>query len=233
MSQPNSALGEELAELYKIRFADGFQERKSAIWQVLCDHFFSKFVPADATVLDVACGYGEFSNHINAKRKIGVDLNPDSKECLRPEIEFHLTAADALEVVGQNAVDVAFTSNFLEHLPHKDALMRVLRAVHGALRPGGRFVIMGPNIRYVGGAYWDFLDHTLALSHVSVAEGLQLAGFDIELVHKKFLPYTTQGALPTHPMLVRVYLSLPIAWHFFGKQFLVVARKPKSAVNVT
>lgn len=233
MSQPNSALGEELAELYKIRFADGFQERKSAIWQVLCDHFFSKFVPADATVLDVACGYGEFSNHINAKRKIGVDLNPDSKACLRPEVEFHQTAADSLEVVGQNVVDVAFTSNFLEHLPDKDALMRVLRSVHGALRPGGRFVVMGPNIRYVGGAYWDFLDHTLALSHVSLAEGLQLAGFQIELVYKKFLPYTTQGALPTHPMLVRAYLSLPVAWHFFGKQFLVVARKPKSAVNVT
>jgi hypothetical protein len=31
--------------------------------------------------------------------------------------------------------------------------------------------------------------------------------------------------------LVRLYLRLPWAWRFFGKQFLVIARKPAPAVG--
>jgi len=39
------------------------------------------------------------------------------------------------------------------------------------------------------------------------------------------LPYTTQGALPTHPLLVKAYLKLPLVWPLLGKQFFIVARK--------
>jgi hypothetical protein len=45
----------------------------------------------------------------------------------------------------------------------------------------------------------------------------------------RFLPYTTRSALPKGPGLVALYLKVPIAWRFLGKQFLVVARKPEQA----
>jgi hypothetical protein len=55
-----------------------------------------------------------------------------------------------------------------------------------------------------------------------------MQGFDIELCIDRFLPYSTQGSLPTHPWLVRLYLHVPLVWKLLGKQFLVVASKPKS-----
>ena len=98
--------------------------------------------------------------------------------------------------------------------------------VKSILKPGGCFIALGPNIRYAFAEYWDYYDHYLALSHLSLAEGLSIAGFKVEKVIPRFLPYTMNNRTPAHPLLVRAYLALPLAWRFMGKQFLVTARKP-------
>lgn len=216
----------DLAALYEIRFAEAELPRKNEIWKVLCHDYFQQFVAQGDTVLDVACGYGEFINNIAASRKIGIDLNPDSAKFLADEVQFEQVSATAFGAQFEQQVNVIFTSNFLEHLPDKPALELLLDQVLLALKPGGRFLIMGPNLRYLPGEYWDFYDHHLGLSHLSLGEVLALKGFAIERCVDRFLPYTTQGALPTHPQLVRAYLKLPLAWRFLGKQFFLVARKP-------
>ena len=65
---------DKLAALYRNRFPQQELERKAAIWDVLCRHYFQRFVPPGATVVDLACGYGEFINHIDAGEKVAVDL---------------------------------------------------------------------------------------------------------------------------------------------------------------
>ncbi|MNN48056.1 hypothetical protein D3C81_1625100 [compost metagenome] len=94
------------------------------------------------------------------------------------------------------------------------------------LNPGGHYLILGPNLRYVPGEYWDFYDHHLGLTHLSLAEALKLSGFQVTTIIDRFLPYTTQGKLPTHPALVQIYLKCPWAWPLLGKQFFLVAQKP-------
>ena len=54
----------ELSELYKIRFTEDQLPRKNAIWQVICRNFLQRFIKSSDTVVDVACGYGEFLNNI-------------------------------------------------------------------------------------------------------------------------------------------------------------------------
>ncbi|MHA6236538.1 class I SAM-dependent methyltransferase [Pseudomonas fluorescens group sp. PF-69] len=216
---------ENLSELYRIRFTEEELPRKNAIWKVICGSFIQKYVKSTDTVVDVACGYGEFLNNIKAKRKIAVDLNPDAKSFLSPEIEFNLCKATELSSLIKNTADVVFTSNFLEHLPDKRTLDEFLDEVKLALKPGGKYIILGPNLRYLPGQYWDFYDHHLGLTHLSLSEALQLKGFKITTCIDKFLPFTTQGALPTHPLLVKIYLSFPFAWKLLGKQFYIVAEK--------
>ena len=94
--------------------------------------------------------------------------------------------------------------------------MTFLEQVWIALKPGGRYLILGPNLRYLNGAYWDFFDHHLGLTHLSLSEALRMQGFEIDTCIDRFLPFTTQGALPTHPLLVRAYLLAPCAWRFPG-----------------
>jgi SAM-dependent methyltransferase len=217
--------GTELSQLYKIRFPTRELERKNAIWEVICKDYLQRFVRPTDTVVDIACGYGEFLNNIRGGRKIAIDLNPDAERHLDAGVEFHQRSATELGSVVQGAADVVFTSNFLEHLPDKKTLDVFLEQVCIALKPGGRYIILGPNLRYLPGEYWDFYDHHLGLTHLSLSEALQLRGFQVDTCIDRFLPYTTQGALPTHPALVKAYLKLPVAWPLFGKQFLIVASK--------
>jgi hypothetical protein len=97
--------------------------------------------------------------------------------------------------------------------------------VHRILQPGGRFLIMGPNIRYIPGAYWDFLDHHLPLTERTIGEALELTGFGIDRSIARFLPYSTKSSLPQSPWLVALYLKMPLAWRILGKQFFVVGRR--------
>jgi ubiquinone/menaquinone biosynthesis C-methylase UbiE len=216
--------GAGLTELYRYRFSDRDRERKERIWAVLCEAYFQQYIRPTDTVLDVACGQGEFIRHIRCARKIAVDLNREVEAKLPPDIEYHCSAADRMETVGSGTADVCFISNFFEHLPSKEAMDAVLVEVKRVLKKGGLFINMQPNIRYEPGRYWDFYDHLLPLSHLSAAEGLSKNGYVVEKLIPRFLPFTTKSALPQHPLLVRAYLKLPLAWRFMGGQFLVVAR---------
>jgi SAM-dependent methyltransferase len=215
-----------LSELYKIRFPESQLARKNAIWRVICRDFIQQFINSADTVVDVACGYGEFINNVTANKKIAIDLNSDAPKFLQPDIEFHQCKATDIGSVVTETADVVFTSNFLEHLPDKHTLELFLDQVLIALKPRGRYIILGPNLRYLPGEYWDFYDHHLGLTHLSLSEALRLKGFNIDVCIDRFLPYSTQGALPTHPWLVQAYLRTPIAWKFLGKQFFIIAHKP-------
>ncbi|MBU3624397.1 bifunctional 2-polyprenyl-6-hydroxyphenol methylase/3-demethylubiquinol 3-O-methyltransferase UbiG [Polynucleobacter sp. AP-Latsch-80-C2] len=219
--------GSDLAELYKIRFAEDQLPRKNDIWRVICQNFLQKLINPGGTVVDIACGYGEFINNIVAKRKIAVDMNPDTRAFLSLDVEFHQCNALQIDKELLGCADTVFTSNFLEHLPSKDVLNEFLQQVMGLLKPGGKYIILGPNLRYIPGLYWDFYDHHLGLTHLALIEALLMQGFKPEICIDRFLPYTTQNRLPNHPWLVRLYLQVPWVWKIMGQQFLIVVSKPK------
>lgn len=221
----------DLPALYRFRFRESEREEKMLIWKTLCERYFQPLIGHGKVIADLACGYGEFINNIEAVKKFGIDLNPDASKFLNADVQFCLARADKVDCIASDGLDVVFTSNFLEHLKTKDECDAVLAEVLRMLKPGGRFIIMGPNIRYLAAQYWDFYDHYLPLSHLSLEEGLVQAGYEVERIIARFLPYTTRSALPQHPILVSLYLKIPIAWRLLGKQFLVVGRKPKSSAG--
>jgi hypothetical protein len=85
---------------------------------------------------------------------------------------------------------------------------------------------MGPNIKYIPGAYWDFYDHHIALTESSLAEVMKKCGFALDRIDSRFLPYTMSGNRRYPVWLLRLYVMLPVLWPLFGKQFLLIARKP-------
>jgi ubiquinone/menaquinone biosynthesis C-methylase UbiE len=217
----------DIEALYRIRFPGGERQRKDDIWQVLCRNFFQGFVRQEIdTILDVGCGFGEFSRHIHCHRKIAVDLNPEAGRLLPSDVEFHCCSAMEMPMIDDECIDVAFSSNFLEHLPSKNAVSETLFEIYRTLRPGGIYIALQPNIRFTYDQYWDFWDHHTALSDRSCSEAFSQAGFEVIRLIPKFLPYTTKSRLPTHPLIVRVYLALRPIWTLFGKQFLIVGKKP-------
>ncbi|MGH7345700.1 MAG: methyltransferase domain-containing protein [Candidatus Rokuibacteriota bacterium] len=195
------------------------------MWQTLCEHFFSRFVRSSDTVVDVGAGYCEFINHIRAARKIAIDLNPDVKKFAMPGIEILNEPCTRLGSLDSNFADVVFMSNFLEHLASKDLVFAALAEAKRILKPGGKVMILQPNIRFLAGAYWDFFDHLTPLTDRSLAEALENLDMRIDVLIPRFLPYTTKSRLPQGSIFVRLYLAIPLAWRFLGKQAFVVATK--------
>jgi len=222
---------EQISKLYEVRFSENEKLMKDKVWRELCEQFFQKYISNEDTLFEIACGFGEFSRHIRAGKKLAVDMNPAVKNILPKEIEFHLGSAESFPQIASASIDVCFTSNFFEHLMNKQAMDNVLKEVLRVLKPGGKFIMMQPNIKYAYGAYWDFYDHHLPLSHLSAAEGLQKCGYQIQEVIPKFVPFSTKSAFPKHPLLIRLYLKLPFIWKVLGKQFVIVAQKPKASLT--
>jgi len=98
----------KLSELYKIRFLKKVLYRKNQIWKIICANFLQKHISKHSTVVDVACGYGEFINNINASKKIAIDLNPEAKNYLNQDVEFKLIRALNLNLIGKRGGWILF-----------------------------------------------------------------------------------------------------------------------------
>ena len=212
-----------LSRIYDRRFDAAKREAKRRVWEAVVRHFLQRWIPRDAAVLDVGCGFGEFLNAVQCAVRVGIDLNPEVAGTLRQGTEFHCRAAGDLGFLQSGRFDVAFTSNFLEHLPDKTSVEELLSGIRRVLRPGGQLIAIGPNIRFLAGDYWDYWDHHVPLTDRSLVEALESLGFRILERRPRFLPYTIRSALPHGQALVRWYLRLPWLWPIFGRQFLVRA----------
>ena len=215
---------EELRKIYERRF-ERMLVYRNQVWTVLVEDFFQRYVQPGDCVLDLGCGYGEFINRIRCARKFGMDLNPQTPGHPTPDVTFLCQDCSAPWQLPDSSLDVVFTSNFFEHLPDKLALRSTLREAARCLRPGGRLVALGPNIKFVQGAYWDFWDHFLCLTEMSLAEAMETNGYRVVESHPRFLPYSMVNR-PRYPQwMLRAYLRQPWAWRILGKQFLVVGER--------
>jgi SAM-dependent methyltransferase len=219
------ALNTELEKTYHRRF-DADLEYRNQVWGVLVREFFSHYIRASDHVLDLGCGYGQFINQIECARRYAIDLNPTSRSVLQNGIVFFEQDSSNRWPLESDSLDLVFSSNFFEHQPTKAHLTKALEEAHRCLHPGGRLIAMGPNAKYIPGAYWDFFDHHIALTELSLQEALELTGFRSLEVIGKFLPFTMVNKRKYPLQFVSLYLRMRWLWRWFGGQFLVLAEKP-------
>jgi SAM-dependent methyltransferase len=212
--------------LYSFRFRNINQKSRENVWKEI-SAYISKKSNRPIRVLDPACGKGEFINSCPAREKWAVDIGTDGSE-LNHEIAFiHGSFFDA--DLPESYFDLVFLSNILEHMESQSMVNRFLEKAFTLLRPGGIIIVMGPNFKYCARNYFDCADHTVILTHVSVEEHLAATKFDLVQTSARFLPYSFRSKLPTTRCVIRFYLKFKLIWPFFGKQFLVVAKRPDAA----
>ena len=216
----------EINTLYQVRFHSEEIKKKNKLWQTLCKHYFSKYINKNDCVLDLAAGYCEFINNINVNKKIAVDINPDTVNYAQPDVQVINAMSSHIEEIPSNSVNVIFISNFFEHIS-KEEILLTLKECRRILAPKGIIMILQPNIKYIGGAYWDFFDHYTPLTDQSLSEALELTGYKVKKMIPRFLPYTTKSKIPQFSWLVAIYLHIPLAWKIMGKQLFVIAEKEK------
>ena len=209
--------------IYEYRFREVDPASRTVVWREISRYLFDRLGRPER-VLDPAAGRCEFINTFPAAERWAVDQSPDLERWAGDGVK--TLVADAREVDLPPAhFEAVFVSNFLEHLPSPADVASFLERMRACLVPRARIAVLGPNFRYCYREYFDCADHELALTHEAVAEHLYGAGFEIESVVDRFLPFSfrNQRVTPTATM-TRAYLRLPLAWRVLGKQFLLIAR---------
>src|ERR1700676_2802996 len=142
----------DVQAIYQHRFAAN-EAHRDKIWRVLTRNYFQRWIRPTDVVLDVGAGYCEFINNIQAQEKFALDLNPVTRLRANPAVKVIEQDVCQNLALDSDSIDVAFSSNFFEHLPHKDDLKHCLSEIHRVLRPGGMLIAMGPNIRFCFDVY--------------------------------------------------------------------------------
>lgn len=213
-----------LPELYDARFDEREVSAKDAVWRQIV-HYLQRYILDDAPLLDVACDRGHFVRWARASERWATDIR-DVRAYLPDDVTFvQASGLDLVGLVPESHFGTIFMSNYLEHLESSDAVIDQLRVARRLVRPGGRVVVLQPNIRLVGPRYWDFIDHRVALTERSLLEAAEVAGLRTVDLITRFLPYSTKGRLPSDPRLVRAYLSFRPAWWLLGRQTLYVGER--------
>jgi hypothetical protein len=208
--------------LYQYRFRNVDQAARQSVWNEIAPDVHRR-MGAPRCLLDPAAGRCEFVNALPGIERWVVDA-VDHAEFRDPAVK--AVIADIRDVdLPVDHFDGVFVSNFLEHLPTQESVAQVLSKVRVAMARGGRIAVLGPNFKYCAAEYFDCADHTLALSHLAVAEHLYAAGFEVTTIIPRYLPFSFRGLLPPSPLLTKTYLRIPLAWRLLGKQFLVLATK--------
>ncbi len=215
-----------LSDIYRERFDEKLLRHKNRVWQLICKDYLQKFISPSDAVLDLGASTCEFINNIACAKKYAVDLNPDTERFAAPGVQVMRPQENDISLdLPEGCMNVVFASNFFEHLPSRQHIIDMLTEIRRILAPGGRLIIVQPNIKYLYTHYWDYFDHQIALSDQSMREAIITTGFDIEILKAKFLPYTFRSRIPKFNFLVRLYLRVPIFHALFGKQMFILARK--------
>ena len=218
-----------IKKLYQNRFHPEELKAKNRLWKVLIDYFLQRYINPAGSLLDIGGGYCEFVNQVQAREKYLLDLNPDSQSLADADVKvlnFDILDEQINEKVPYS-LDIVFTSNFFEHLLSKEELIKILSFCFEHLKPGGCLLVLQPNFKYSYKEYYDFIDHHLPLTHLSLEESLRAVGFSPEKIIPRFLPFSTKGR-PSLPIFLKVYLQIPLLWKIFGSQMFIKAIKPLS-----
>lgn len=187
----------------------------------------------DLRIVELGCGFGHLLRFLAAsgyQDLTGVDLDADLAAATRSRLgkraAIHCQDATAFLAAHPSAFDFVLAYDILEHFD-LDSALALARAVHAALRPGGRVVFRTPNMANILGAYSRYLDltHRIGFTEQSAVQLLRAAGFTdvslVEPVHTGVMAERTAENRRFHEQLFRLQdRSMPTC---FDKNLVVVA----------
>ncbi len=158
-------------------------------WNVISAfHHHGHHFPTDksAAILEIGPGFGNMIEALQTRRGYknikAIDISPEvASQCNRVLPGSTELVADTAEFLQKHPQEFDFILmlHVLEHVP-KDHVVALLRAIQGALRPGGKLIVEVPNAAHpvagVKNRYADFT-HTVGFTDRSLEFVLLSAGF--------------------------------------------------------
>jgi SAM-dependent methyltransferase len=149
---------------------------------------YQPFVGKEDVVLDFGCGGGYLLAQLDCRRKLGVEINPVA--CAQAQAQ-GIDVADNVRAFAGTPADVIISSHALEHTCQPRDILADLR---GALRSGGRLVLVTPFERNSPWTPGDINQHLYTWSPMNLGNLVASAGFRVEtseIIYHRFPPEGT------------------------------------------
>lgn len=204
---------------HQVRFT--YDPKRAAPWRAIA-RYLQPWIDANANLLELGAGYGEFLKSVQAAHKWAVDQNLALAEHWGPTVTPLIQHALEPLPLASHMMGTVFASNFFEHFT-LDEGREILSEAARLLRPGGHLIVVQPNFRLQPRRYFDDYTHKTIYTDGGFQDFLKAEGWRIKHAEPRFMPFTMKSRLPTAEWLVRLYLASPI--RPMAGQFLVIAEK--------
>jgi len=149
-------------------------------------HVINSFFPPNkmAAIVDLGCGHGtlvHFARQQGYQNIAGVDVSLQQVALARKLGIGDVQAGDLMESMRstpRESLDAVVAFDVIEHFD-KDELIDFVDAVHGVLKPGGRWIIHAPNgaSPFFGTVRYGDFTHEQAFTPSSLQQLLKASGF--------------------------------------------------------
>lgn len=208
---------------HKTRFR--YDKKRALLWKALYEYHLKDYIKKDYCVLELGAGFGYFINNVQCRKRIAVDIWEEFQKYLDNSIISKVCNITELDFIENNSVDFVFASNVFEHVS-KLELIRCLNTLKKKLKDGGTLNIIQPNFKYSFKEYFDDFTHETIYTDTGLSDLLESQGFIIIEKYPKYLPFKINPKTPSIPILIKLYLKLPIKP--FGKQMFIRGRLEKN-----
>jgi SAM-dependent methyltransferase len=200
-----------------------FDPKRENAWRAIVDNLKAHFSGA-TSALEIGAGYCSFINALTVPKRYALDESDVVQEYAAEGVTPIVGDVSNLSAFSDGTLDRVLASNIFEHL-EDETFACTLAEVKRVLAPGGKLIIMQPNFAYAYREYFHDYTHKKIFTHVGLKGHLEAAGFSIEVIIPRYMPYSADSVkLPAPTWLIRLYLMLP--WRPMAKQMLVIARVP-------
>lgn len=177
---------EQLYEHYVSTFKGPRNDLQDLRWYRWSQYKFVPLLhglPREARILDLGCGAGQMlqllkdTGFTNAS---GIDISAEQVD-LATNRGLNATVGDVFEYLrgSQLSVDAIIALDFVEHFD-KSEQIPLFKAIHSALRSGGRLILETPNGEglFANQVIYGDLTHLTIFSEGSLSQLLRLTGFE-------------------------------------------------------
>ena len=143
---------------------------------------FKKYINNDYKIIDFGSGGGFLLSNIDAKEKLGIEINPVARENAN---KFGITTYDSSNKIEDNWADLIISNHALEHV--KEPLTE-LQNLYKKLKPDGKIVFVTPHEKRNRYKTNDINAHLYTWSEMNLGNLFTEAGFKVievrEIKHK-------------------------------------------------
>lgn len=124
---------------YNEKYFNDYQKKIGEFGGVANTFKFKKYIKPNDSILDFGCGGGFLLKNLNAKSKVGIEINPVAREYCNNVLK--IDCYEAIEKIKDNSIDVIISNHALEHTTNP---FEIIAELYKKLKKEGKIIFVVP-----------------------------------------------------------------------------------------